>query len=610
MDDWKFDGTEDSEGEEDSEGSSWFDGGRTATVFLIDAAEEMFKAQEEDTGEGEEAPFHRAMRAAHATLMRKIISNNQDLLSVVLFNTRETKNPIDFAHVYILQELERSGAENVLMLEKLIEMDGNRFDVKYGRNTNASLQDALRVCQTVFNKCTNRLSGQSILLFTCRDDPHAGDDQKKRQARRKVQDLKEAGIVLEILHMGETFDVKKFYKDLIIPDESEDDEDSQEKITLADPTSRFDELMERVRRLDHKQRTTGRVLFTLAPGVEMSVGVYTAVRKMNKPSKVNLWKNTNEELRYMKKEYLEETGEILVPSDYVKYQTYGGRKIKFTLDEVRSMARIHDPEIKLLGFKPISSIKPYYHVRPGNFIYPDEKSVQGSKKMFAALLERCLARKMAAIVRLVTRKGASVSWAALIPQKEELDRKNCQVTPPGFIACHLPFADDFRNIQIENTIRATPDQVDAAKAVIKKLHFKYSPDSFDNPDIQTHWRNIEALALNRSHLEPVPDYTVPDYERMQKKAGMFLQKFQDLVYPPSYDPNESVKKRPAPKSTPAPKRAKPDPGSIDVEAMAKAGKADKLTMDILKAWLQERGVKVSGKKKAQLVQDVMDEVEV
>lgn len=27
----------------------------------------------------------------------------------------------------------------------------------------------------------------------------------------------------------------------------------------------------------------------------------------------------------------------------------------------------------LMGFKPISSLKKYFHVRPGNFIYPDEK---------------------------------------------------------------------------------------------------------------------------------------------------------------------------------------------------------------------------------------------
>lgn len=60
--------------------------------------------------------------------------------------------------------------------------------------------------------------------------------------------------------------------------------------------------------------------------------------------------------------------------------------------------------------------------------------------MFAALLKSCLKRKVAAIVRLVARKGASVSWAALIPQEEEMDEKNSQITPPGFNACHLPFA--------------------------------------------------------------------------------------------------------------------------------------------------------------------------
>ncbi|XP_064107106.1 X-ray repair cross-complementing protein 6-like [Macrobrachium nipponense] len=94
--------------------------------------------------------------------------------------------------------------------------------------------------------------------------------------------------------------------------------------------------------------------------------------------------------------------------------------------------------------------------------------IEGSKKMFAALLERCLHRKVAPIVRFIPRKNASVSWAALIPQAEELDGSNCQVVPPGFIACHLPFADDFRNIEMENMTRATPDQVDAAKAVITK----------------------------------------------------------------------------------------------------------------------------------------------
>lgn len=602
MAEWQYDAGEDVD-EDDEEGGSWSFGGRTAAVFLIDASAEMFQ---QASGGDEDPAFNRAIKCAHSTLLRKIISSDQDLISVVLFNTREKKNPTDFANIYILQDLVRPGAEVVLQLEELLQMSASNFDKKYGHSHSANIHDALRVCQGIFTKCSSKLAGQSILLFTCRDDPHAGDNQKQRQAQKKARDLKEVGISLEILHIGTNFNVKKFYKDLIVLDDSEDD--SQEQITLADPTDRFEELMDRVKRLEHKQRTTGKVIFTLAPGVEMSVSIYTALRKMNKPYKIKLWKTTNEEVRQMRKEYLEENGELLMPSDYVKYQSFGGKKIKFSLDEVRGLKTVYAPGMELLGFKPIDSIMPYFHVRPANFIYPDEKSVQGSNKMFAALLDRCLKKKVAPIVRLIARKNASVSWAALIPQAEKIDDKNCQITPPGFNACHLPFADDFRKIEMENTTRATPDQVDAAKAVIQKLHFKYSPDSFDNPDIQTHWRNIEALALNRSHLEPVPDHTVPSNERIERKAGRLLDELRDLVYPDGYDPYQAPKKRPAAASGPAPKKAKPDPKSMNVEDMAKAGKVDKLTVDVLKLWLVERGVRVTGKKKAQLVQDVMDTV--
>ena len=60
---------------------------------------------------------------------------------------------------------------------------------------------------------------------------------------------------------------------------------------------------------------------------------------------------------------------------------------------------------------------------------------------------------------------------------------------------------------MSNKPRAETEQVDAAKEFMKKLHFKYNPKSFENPDIQTHWRNIETLALNRAQLESVEDFT-------------------------------------------------------------------------------------------------------
>lgn len=73
-----------------------------------------------------------------------------------------------------------------------------------------------------------------------------------------------------------------FLQDLIIVDDEDDDDNeteaSREERTLADPVQRLEELMDRVRRVEHKQRTTGRVIFSLAPGVELCVGVYTSLR--------------------------------------------------------------------------------------------------------------------------------------------------------------------------------------------------------------------------------------------------------------------------------------------------------------------------------------------
>ena len=44
---------------------------------------------------------------------------------------------------------------------------------------------------------------------------------------------------------------------------------------------------------------------------------------------------------------------------------------------------------------------------------------------------------------------------------------------------------------------------------------------------------------------------------------------------------------------------------LDMETLVKAGTVNKLTVDVLKAWLKNKGVHVSNKKKAQLVEDVM-----
>jgi hypothetical protein len=67
--------------------------------------------------------------------------------------------------------------------------------------------------------------------------------------------------------------------------------------------------------------------------------------------------------------------------------------------------------------------------------------------------------------------------------------------------------DDIRALNIGSAVKADAEQITKAKAVVKKLRFAYTPYNFDNPKLQTHWRNIEALALDYDERIEVKDVT-------------------------------------------------------------------------------------------------------
>lgn len=56
-------------------------------------------------------------------------------------------------------------------------------------------------------------------------------------------------------------------------------------------------------------------------------------------------------------------------------------------------------------------------------------------------------------------------------------------------------------------ISAAPDKVEKAKEMIKKMKFTFNSEDFENPSLQKYWRNIEALALDRTAPEEVEDFT-------------------------------------------------------------------------------------------------------
>ena len=172
--------------------------------------------------------------------------------------------------------------------------------------------------------------------------------------------------LIPVLNKDEKFDLMKFYADILML--------SEEEVNLmSDLSDEFKELERTLRSKDHKRRPYSHLKFKISNEMSIGVNLFNLIRSCPKPSKVKLDKATNIETKTVTRRYLEETGEILFASDMKLAIDLKDKRITFEQDEVKAVKRFSDSGMNLIGFKPLSSLKPYYYVKPGHFLYPDEK---------------------------------------------------------------------------------------------------------------------------------------------------------------------------------------------------------------------------------------------
>lgn len=134
----------------------------------------------------------------------------------------------------------------------------------------------------------------------------------------------------------------------------------------------------------------------------------------------------------------------------------------------------------------------------------------------------------------MARKGSAIRLVALLPQVSEFDEEGNQLKSPGFHMIILPFADDLRHLRFnkEEARKVAPnDLVDKAKAVISKLTLKgsFDPDLYDNPLLQRHYAMLQSLALDEDAPEEIEDTSMPNFERMNKRAGEAIEEFKQAL---------------------------------------------------------------------------------
>ena len=269
------------------------------------------------------------------------------------------------------------------------------------------------------------------------------------------------------------------------------------------------------------------------------MNIYSTIKRANKGRAFNIDAKSNKLLNSKNIITCKDTGTNLYPNQIGTYELYGNKKIKFSKEEMSKIKTLDSPGIKLLGFKSINSIKPYYNIRESYFIYPNENISNGSGQLCDALIKQMSNKNKCAIVKFIGREGSNIKICALIPQKESFDEDYFQ-TPPGFNMIILPYADDIRsNSDIMNKMikvdESNNEESEIAKKLIKKMNISFDCRNFENVSLQKFYATLQALALEEKETENIDDLIQPDNDALEKVLQGCDENFRKIFYGDNYE---------------------------------------------------------------------------
>uniref|UniRef100_A0A5K3EZ85 Ku domain-containing protein n=1 Tax=Mesocestoides corti TaxID=53468 RepID=A0A5K3EZ85_MESCO len=483
--------------------------------------------------EGAETGLKLALSCCEIFMKNKAVSSAGDMSGVVFMRTG-TSSSADFSGIYTVQNLNFVDAPRILEIRKLRQMSSEKFAEVYGSlpaEESFPVHEALWACQTMFSKVSFSLGYKRIWLFTDDHNPVGNKAQLQRQAILKAVDLRQSGIELEVLPVSrerEFFCMETFYGQLL---HDEPDVDS----LPTNLTQRIADLLSHGSSLEPSRRRASRLPFFLVPSTAQAlttegepshalafgVSIYCLVRPAVRPRPVRLFAPANE-LVTVKRRYYKVCNDahphrgvctdpenIVLPQDLVKGLRAGSRTVYFENAELSGRSRqFVAVGIHLLGFKPLKRLKPWYHLRAAQFVYPDEGLAKGSTLWFTTLLSVCLRRQIFAIALYVQRRGMPPRLVALVPQAEKLNENRSQIVSSGFHLVHLPYQEDVRQLTLP----------------------KSAPDLVANPRLQRHYAELEALALELPSPKEVPDHTLPNFQQIKERAGKEIEAFAALLH--------------------------------------------------------------------------------
>ena len=622
-------------------------------IFLIDCSSSMFNIIQDTTLNQKTTPLSTLLKVTENFLKTKIISNQNDLFGIVLFNTEIKNNEMDFDGVNALFKIEAPNALNIKKIKMMAQnCDPEINKDKYQDELNTIfkplennkinfLNNAIWYVHSILKNYEKKNYKRRIFLFTDNDDPIT-NPQDKNVLIQRAKDMNDSDIIFELFPMNfndKPFNLNNFYAHIIPANQDDDLDGGNENIFgIQQCNDRLRELTKRIRQKEMKKRTLGKCPFFLTNNTKIYMNIYSCIKKSNKGRVYNVDAKTNKLLKSVTSLICKDTGGELYPEQVGTYQLYGNKKIIFTKEEMNKIKFLEEPGMKLMGFKSIERIKPYYNIRESYFIYPNELYSNGSSKLIDALIKQMLNKNKCAIVKFIAREGSVIKLCALIPQAEKYDEDYFQ-TPPGFNMIVLPWADDIRSnadIMARNPKEMplpNDNQNELAKKIIKKMNISFDCRAFENYELQKFYATLQALALDEPNIEPVEDTMQPNEEGLEKVLDGLDEEFRKAVFgnyggkPEEVmekynkgNKNKSRSKGNNSKSSRSQSKKRKKKGVDDeikdaieeenvftddyIKKMAKNNKLEKLKVDELKNICRNRNINTKGLKKADIISKI------
>lgn len=621
---------------------------KDAVLFAIDISPSMLErpSPSDDKKAERDSPASAALKCAHQLMQQRIISNPKDMMGILLFGTEKTDlkdGDSTFQHCYLLSDLDVPSAQDVKQLRDLLEDEDQAAQILKPAKEPATIANVLFCANQIFTAKAPNFSSRRLFLVTDNDNP-AATKHDKDTAITRARDLYDLGCTIDLFPIsqsGHGFERTRFYDDLVYPT-SPSDPDAPVAIASTTKVAKSGDgitLLKQLLSSINSKAAPRRALFSLpleiGPGLRIGVKGFILIKRQEHAKSCYVWVGGEKPqiVTASTSHMADDTARVVEKGELRKAYKFGGDTITFTPEEFTQIRQCFgEPIIRIIGFKPLSSLPIWANIGKATFVYPSEADFVGSTRVFSALQQKLLESQRMALAWFVARKNAAPVMAAIMPGQEKVDESGEQTMPPGLWLVPLPFADDIRQCPEQPTEpRTTNELTDKMRVIIEQLQLPkgvYDPSKYPNPDLQWFYRILQAMALEEEVPEKADDKTIPRYKQIDKRAAEYIQ-----AYGEEFESTFAVKartslvartkagkKRPTPaadddEEPTAKKRIKKEPqvkeeggdGMTDQQMadINNKGQISKQTVAVLKDFLGARGQSVGGKK-AELLERVQD----